>query len=141
MEWLNISTSIELVRVQTDDIVFVQADGNYSDVYLFNGKPHKMTFKLKFFEDAFLQLQYNFFIRVGKSLIVNKKYIYVINISTQELLLSGSRLSVEFKLRASKDALKELKDQIELETTLEQEKNVTTAGADREKKKNNNVFK
>ena len=141
MEWLNISTSIELVRVQTDDIVFVQADGNYSDVYLFNGKPHKMTFKLKFFEDAFLQLQNNFFIRVGKSLIVNKKYIYVINISTQELLLSGSRLSVEFKLRASKDALKELKDQIELETTLEQEKNVTTAGADREKKKNNNVFK
>lgn len=71
-----------------------------------------MTFKLKFFEDAFLQLQNNFFIRVGKSLIENKKYIYVINISTQELLLSGSRLSVEFKLRASKDALKELKDQI-----------------------------
>ena len=78
-----------------------------------------------------MQLKNNFFIRVGKSLIVNKKYIYVINISTQELLLSGSRLSVEFKLRASKDALKELKDQIELETTLEQEKNVTTAGADR----------
>ncbi len=71
-----------------------------------------MTFKLKLFEDAFLQLQNNFFIRVGKSLIVNKKYIYVINISTQELLLSGSRLSVEFKLRASKDTLKELKDQI-----------------------------
>lgn len=88
-----------------------------------------------------MQLKNNFFIRVDKSLIVNKKYIYVINISTQELLLSGSRLSVEFKLRASKDALKELKDQIELETTLEQEKNVTTTGADREKKKNNNVFK
>ena len=88
-----------------------------------------------------MQLKNNFFIRVGKSLIVKKKYIYVINISTQELLLSGSRLSVEFKIRASKDALKELKDQIELETTLEQEKNVTTAGADREKKKNNNVFK
>lgn len=88
-----------------------------------------------------MQLKNNFFIRVGKSLIVNKKYIYVINISTQELLLSGSRLSIEFKLRASKDALKELKDQIELETTLEQEKNVTTTGADREKKKNNNVFK
>ena len=59
-----------------------------------------------------MQLKNNFFIRVGKSLIENKKYIYVINISTQELLLSGSRLSVEFKLRASKDALKELKDQI-----------------------------
>lgn len=86
-----------------------------------------------------MQLKNNFFIRVGKSLIVNKKYIYVINISTQELLLSGSRLSVEFKLRASKDALKELKDQIELETTLEQEKNVTTAGADREEEKQQRI--
>lgn len=54
MEWLNISTSIELVRVQTDDIVFIQADGNYSDMHLFNGKSHTMTFKLKFFEEAFL---------------------------------------------------------------------------------------
>lgn len=80
MEWLNISTSIELVRVQTDDIVFIQADGNYSDMYLFNGKPHTMTFKLKFFEEAFLHLKTNSFVRVGKSLIVNK------NTSTSSIL-------------------------------------------------------
>lgn len=135
MEWLNISTSIELVRVQTDDIVFIQADGNYSDMYLFNGKSHTMMFKLKFFEEAFLHLKNNSFVRVGKSLIVNKKYIYVINISSQELLLSGSRLNVEFKLKASKDALKDLKEQIEQETKLEHEKNITATGADREKKK------
>ena len=140
MEWLNISTSIELVRVQTDDIVFIQADGNYSDMYLFNGKPHTMTFKLKFFEEAFLHLKNNSFVRVGKSLIVNKKYIYVINISSQELLLSGSRLNVEFKLKASKDALKDLKEQIEQETKLEHEKNVTATGADREKRKIKTLF-
>ena len=115
MEWLRISTSAELVRVQTDDIVFVQADGNYSDLYLFNGKPHKMTFKLHFFDEVFQQLKDNFFVRVGKSLIVNKNYIYDINLSAQELQLSGSRLRGEFKLKASKEALKDLKALMEQE--------------------------
>lgn len=115
MEWLKISTSTELVRILTKDIVFVQADGNYSDVYLFNGKPHKMTFKLHYFDEVFQKLKSNFFVRVGKSLIVNKNYIYVINITSQELMLSGSSLKGEFKLKASKDALKELKALIEQE--------------------------
>ena len=113
MEWLKISTSTELVRVQTEDIVFVQADGNYSDVYLFNGKPHKMTFKLHFFDEVFQKLKNNSFVRVGKSLIVNKNYIYVINLTSQELVLTGSRLKGEFKLKASKDALKDLKTLLE----------------------------
>jgi len=115
MEWLKISTSTELVRVQTEDIVFVQADGNYSDVYLFNGKPHKMTFKLHFFDEVFQKLKNNVFVRVGKSLIVNKNYIYVINLTSQELLLSGNRLKGEFKLKASKEALKDLKALMEQE--------------------------
>lgn len=105
------------MRVSTDDIVFVQADGNYSDLYLFNGKPHKMTFKLKFFDEAFHQLSNNTFVRVGKSLIVNTNYIYVINLMTQELLLSGSRLTYDFKLRASREALKALKELMEHENT------------------------
>ena len=115
MEWLKISTSTELVRVQTEDIVFVQADGNYSDLYLFNGKPHKMTFKLHFFFFFFKKKKSNIFVLVGKSLIVNKHYIYVINITSQELLLSGSRLRGDFKLKASKEALKDLKALIEQE--------------------------
>ena len=115
MEWLKISTSTELVRMQTDDIVFVQADGNYSDVYLFSGKPHKMTFKLHFFDEVFQKLKNNTFVHVGKSLIVNKNYIYVINLTSQELLLSGSRLRGDFKLKASREALKELKALMEQE--------------------------
>lgn len=123
MEWLKISTSTELVRIQTEDIVFVQADGNYSDMYLFNGKPHKMTFKLHYFDEVFQKLRNNIFVRVGKSLIVNKNYIYIINLTSQELTLSGSRLKGEFKLKASKDALKELKILMEQETMNEQVQN------------------
>lgn len=115
MEWLKISTSTELVRVQTEDIVFVQADGNYSDVYLFNGKPHKMTFKLHFFDEVFQKLKNNIFVRVGKSLIVNKNYIYIINLTSQDLLLCGSRLSGDFRLKASREALRDLKALMEQE--------------------------
>lgn len=115
MEWLKISTSCELVRVPTEDIVFVQADGNYSDVYLFSGKSHKMTFKLHYFDEVFQHLKENTFVRVGKSLIVNKSYIYLINLTNQELRLSGNKLRADFKLKASREALKELKQLMEQE--------------------------
>ena len=42
MEWLRISTSTELLRVATDEIVYVRADGNYSDLVLTNGKSRKI---------------------------------------------------------------------------------------------------
>lgn len=75
MEWLKISTSTELVRVQTEDIVFVQADGNYSDLYLFNGKPHKMTFKLHFFDEVFQRLKNNTFYVAIQGLTIDFDFI------------------------------------------------------------------
>ncbi len=117
MEWLRISTSNELVRVATDEIVYVLADGNYSDLVLTSGKSHKMTFQLHFFEEAFKQLRNNMFVRVGRSLIVNKRYIYVINLREQRLTFAGQQLLGDLKpLSVSRDALKQLK------TLLEQEK-------------------
>ena len=53
MEWLRISTSTELVRVATNEIVYVRADGNYSDLVLTNGKSRKMTFQLHYFDEVF----------------------------------------------------------------------------------------
>ncbi len=38
MEKLKISTSVGLLVVSTDDIVYIEASGNYCDVYLFNGE-------------------------------------------------------------------------------------------------------
>ncbi len=115
MEWLRISTSTELVRVQTDDIVFVHADGNYSEVLLYNGKKHTMTFQLHFFDETFQRLKNNFFVRVGRSLIVNKNYIYLINLTEQRMILTGGKLDGEYEVKASRDALKELKVQLEAE--------------------------
>lgn len=116
MEWLRISTSTELVRVKTDDIVFVHADGNYSEILLYNGKQHTMTFQLHFFNESFQRLKDNFFVRVGRSLIVNRNYIYLINITEQKMILTGGKLNGEYEVKASKEALKELKAQLEEES-------------------------
>lgn len=38
MKWCRISTGIESVQVATGEIVYIRADGNYSDFVLTNGK-------------------------------------------------------------------------------------------------------
>lgn len=116
MEWLRISTSTELVRVATDEIVFVRADGNYSDLVLTNGKSRKMTFQLHFFDEVFQQLQNNMFVRVGRSLIVNKRYIHVINLTEQMLIFSGQQIKGDIKpVNVSREALRQLKELLENE--------------------------
>ena len=113
MEWLRISTSTELVRVATDEIVYVRADGNYSDLVLTNGKSRKMTFQLHFFDQ---RLHDNLFVRVGRSLIVNKRYIYVINLTEQTLAFSGQQIMGDIRpVSVSREALKQLKELLENE--------------------------
>lgn len=116
MERLKISTSVGLFRVPTEDIAYIEASGNYCDVHLFNGEAVTMTFQLHYFAEALSQLRQNFFVRVGKSLIVNKNFVYGINITSQDLKLMDHRMNQTFRLKASKEALKELR------TILEQEK-------------------
>ena len=116
MEWLRISTSTELVRVATDEIVYVRADGNYCDLVLTNGTRRKMTFQLHFFDGVFQQLQDNLFVRVGRSLIVNKRYIHVINLTEQTLTFSGQQINGDIKpVNVSREALKQLKELLENE--------------------------
>lgn len=38
MEWLKITTNSEIIRIPTDEIIFIKGDGNYSDIFLANGK-------------------------------------------------------------------------------------------------------
>ena len=55
------------------------------------------------------------FHRVGKSLIVNKDYIFKVNPGLQKLILASSNLYDDIHIKASKEALKELKDKLEKE--------------------------
>ena len=53
-------------------------------------------------------------IRIGKSLIINRSYIYYINIPKQKLILSDVN-TFNHTVTASKEALKQLKELLEKE--------------------------
>lgn len=116
MEWLKITTSSEIVRIAVDEIVYIIADGNYCDITLANGSKHTMTFQLHYFDDYFKQLDNNTFSRVGRSLIVNKRHIRVINVPERLIKFGGHTVSNDVPvLRMSKlgrDSLKELKKEL-----------------------------
>lgn len=59
------------------------------------------------------------FIRIGKQLIVNRAYIYKINVNRQQLVMADMALNEAFTLQASKEALKQLK--VYMESTIGKE--------------------
>ena len=93
MEWFKIKTTTLLMRVAVDEIVYVKADGNYCDLVLINGRSRKMTFQLHHFEENFKKLDSSdMFIRVGRSLIVNKEYVQVVDLLEQTIIFGGKYL-------------------------------------------------
>ena len=81
-----ISTSNELVRVLPERIVYILSDGNYSTMVLHDKTEHLFTFNLSHFQKLIekqLKDEASQFIRIGKSLIINRDYIYRINLTKQ----------------------------------------------------------
>ncbi len=115
MEWLNISTNNEIIRIPTEEIVFIKGDGNYSDVFLQNGKKENVLAQLHSLEEKLFSIKDCTFFRVGKSFIINKNFIYKVNPGVQKLILASSKLAGDIHLKLSKEALKELKAKLEKE--------------------------
>lgn len=115
MEWLKITTNSEIVRIPTNEIVFIKGDGNYSDIHLCNGKEENVMCQLHDMMDKLSILDDSPFYRVGKSFIVNKNFIFKVNPGLQKLLLSNSILERDIQLKISKEALKSLKELLEKE--------------------------
>lgn len=122
MEWLKITTNSEIIRIPTDEIIFIKGDGNYSDIFLANGKKENVISQLHDLMDKLTALNYSPFYRVGKSLIINRDYIFKVNSGLQRIILSNSRLEKDILIKASKDALKNLKEKLETEEELTLEK-------------------
>ena len=110
-----VRTSVELSRILTDRIVYVHSDGNYSTFVIANGEERTVTLQLGEIEELMseqLESNGNNFIRIGRCLIVNYNYIYHINVSRQQLILSDNA-TLTYTLSASKEALKKLKEYVE----------------------------
>lgn len=113
---LIISNSNELVRVKPERVVYVESDGNYSTMVLHDKTEHVFTMNLAHCQELIeLQLgkEAETFIRIGKQLIINREYIFKINVNKQTLMMSDMVLSHAFTLQASREALRQLKAYME----------------------------
>ncbi len=113
---LIISSQNELVRVQPQRIVYISADRNYTTMVLCDKTEEVFSFNLSHFQELIvsqLKDEAQMFIRIGRGLIINRNYIYKINVSSQLLILSDMSINQAFLLKASKEALKELKQLFE----------------------------
>ena len=115
--YLIIKTRDELLRIKIGQILFFEADRNYTKLFLSNGIQFTFAINIGKIEDI-LEKQVSgsnhILMRVGKSHIINKNHILQINLPKQKLLL----LSADGKPReliVSKDPLKVLKDSLEKE--------------------------
>lgn len=110
-------TSTELLRIPADAVVFITADGNYSAITMADGGDYVLTLQLGQIEKRISEMVDNGdnrFIRIGKSLIVNREFITFINPARQKLTLSDGR-TFRHDVSASREALKALKELIEKE--------------------------
>ena len=115
---LIISGVNELVRIKPERVVYVESDGNYSTMVLHDKTEQVFTMNLAHCQQLMeeqLGKEAMTFIRLGKQLIINRAYIFKINVNKQQLIMSNSEVNIAFELQASKEALKQLKALIESE--------------------------
>lgn len=114
------TTTTEIVRVPPDAVVFVTASGNYSAMTLADGENFVLTLQLGYIERRIAEMldkDDHRFIRIGKSLIVNRDFIAFIHPVRQKMILSDCR-NFRHEVSASKEALKALKELLEKEETV-----------------------
>jgi len=117
--YLIIKTRDELLRIKNNDILYLEADRNYTKLLLTEGIQFTFAINLGKIEEMLtsqIRDSKSMLIRVGKSYIINKNYILQINLPRQKLLLlppSGKPR----ELVIPKEPLKALKETLEQDGT------------------------
>ena len=110
-----ISKGTELLRIPADMLMYVSSDGNYSNIITADNRTRLVTLQLGQVEDILQEQLADAdcnFLRLGRSLIINTNYVYFIDISKQELIISNCLNSYHI-LSASREVLTKLKAYIE----------------------------
>ena len=127
-KYIILTNSNEVVRISPERIAYISSDGNYSSMVLTDSEKHVFSFNLSAFEKILeqqLESEAQTLIRLGKRLIINERYIYHINISKQQITLSDISFPTKFTLKASKEALRTLKAELEEGIKLSNFKTIT----------------
>lgn len=121
-KFLIISNANELLRLAPEKIVYISSDGNYSHFMLADSTTRMVTVQLGKISDLIEEQQIETpdleFIRLGRSMIINKYYVTFINLQQQTLVLSDAR-NFSHTVKAPRDALKQIKSDLEKEISKE----------------------
>lgn len=115
MAYIIISKGTEFLRVTQDKLVYISSEGNYSNVVTVDNRQRLVTFQLGQLEGMIgeqLGEKGSHFLRIGRSLIINIDYIYLIDVSKQQLVLSDCA-GCYHELSASREVLIKLKAYME----------------------------
>ena len=100
-------TERDIVCIPVDSLVYIEADGNYSKLYTLDNRVILITTQLgTLLKDLAYQLQKtnNLIIRVGRSHIINMKYVHRVDITRGKLTLSDC-ISYCKEIQLSENAL------------------------------------
>ena len=106
------NTRDEMIKVRLERVAYFEADSNYCHVIFINGAKATLLTSLVNIEKLLVERVAEdnpMFIRIGKKYIVNRRYIFQINVPHQRLILTDYITKGVLEISISKDALKNLK--------------------------------
>lgn len=110
-EYLYINTRDELLRIDCTKIVYMEGEGNYTNIVLVNKVKASVCMNLSEMQRLLsesLRERAGYFARIGKRFIVNINFIHHINVLRQSLTVTDG-VHFAFQLGISKEALKQMK--------------------------------
>ena len=113
-DWLFFNSRDDLLRIDMAEIMYFEADGNYTNIVLSNRTKCTVGMSLGKMEQILserLKGKVMYFARIGKSYIINLNMVFQINVLKHRLVLSDFHQGT-FALELSKDALKRVKELI-----------------------------
>lgn len=105
-----------MLRVPVRRLIYVSADGNYANVVTQDNRCQIVSFQLGQIEDIIgdqLGDEGVKFVRLGRGLIINTDFVYLIDITKQRLILSDC-VGCYHELTASREVLIKLKAYIDV---------------------------
>lgn len=115
MSKLCLNSRDELIIIDLQHVAYFQANGNYTQLTYISGQKQLLTIGLSKIETIIKSAtpagQPSAFLRLGRSLIINKTYLITISVPKQKLFL-GDYMNHLFSLSVPKPLLKALKDEV-----------------------------
>jgi DNA-binding LytR/AlgR family response regulator len=93
--------------LREEDILFVKADGNYAIVTMYNGESEYIFERIGEIEK---RMSSHTFMRAGKSIIINRKYLRQINVKKSTIQLATGKVSIDVDI--PDNIIKEMKNSL-----------------------------